>query len=304
MSREAPIPPDAGPPTVELAPLTAEAALALAGPDLASRPWLVVSDFDGTLSPLVMDPWAAAIIPLARRALRRLAGRPDTTVALLSGRSARDLALRARVGGAVYLGNHGLERGRLSRGARAETLRATGDPAFDGYAADAERIAAGIPALVSDAWLVVERKPPAVGLHYRAAPDVPAAAERVRAAVEALDPGGRFERYPGKRMLELRPPGAATKGQALARLLAEIEPGFALVLGDDVSDVQAFRALRAARETGRTRGLALAVHARADVLPEVSSYADGVLASPREAARLLALLALTGSPRRPPAPSG
>ena len=271
--------------------LSARAALALAGADLARRPWLVVSDFDGTLSPLVMDPWGARIIPQARRALRRLSAQPDTIVALLSGRTALDLAARVRVGGARYLGNHGLEQGRLARGARAETLRASGDPAFDGYGADAARLAAGVAERVAAPWLVVEAKPPAVGFHFRAAPDVAAAAAQVRSAVEALDPAGRFERLPGRRMLELRPPGAATKGHALERLLDETRPGFALVLGDDVSDAAAFRALRASREQGSLCGLALAVHARSDLLPEVVAAADGVLASPREAARLLARLA-------------
>ena len=286
--RASPRPADAS-----LALLTAQAALDLAGQDAARRPWLIVSDFDGTLSPLVMDPWGARIIPQARRALRRLAGRSDTTVALLSGRTALDLAGRVRVGGAQYLGNHGLEQGRLARGARAESMRVQGDPAFDGYGEAALQLAAGVAARVSASWLVVETKPPAVGFHFRAAPDVPRAARRVRAAVEALDPGARFERFPGRRMLELRPPGAATKGHALAHLIAETRPGFALVLGDDVSDAEAFRVLREGRRRGVLRGLALAVHARAEVLPEVAGSADGVLASPREAARLLDRLAAT-----------
>ena len=38
-------------------------------PDLDLRPMLVVSDFDGTLSRIVVDPWSASIVPLARRAL-------------------------------------------------------------------------------------------------------------------------------------------------------------------------------------------------------------------------------------------
>src|SRR5688572_9025483 len=46
-------------------------AMALAA---ARRPLLVVSDFDGTLSQIVNDPWGARILPLGRTALRRLAG--------------------------------------------------------------------------------------------------------------------------------------------------------------------------------------------------------------------------------------
>ncbi len=286
--------------------LSAEAALALAGNGPARSPWLIVSDFDGTLSPLVMDPWGATIVPLARRALRRLAGRPATTVALLSGRTAADLAGRVRVGGARYLGNHGLEVGRISRRASAASLRVASPDGFAAYRADAMRISAAMPLLVPDPWLVVEAKPPAVGLHYRSAPDLPAAAARVAQAVERLDPEHRFERLAGLRMLELRPPGATTKAEAMAGLLAELRPGFAIILGDDVSDAAAFRALHAARAAGGTVGLALGIQARAVPLVDVVDAADALLASPAEAARLLWRLAAwpTGSPPPQPGPWG
>ncbi|MFI5261879.1 MAG: trehalose-phosphatase [Candidatus Limnocylindrales bacterium] len=272
-------------------PLTAGEALALAGDAPRQTPWLIVSDFDGTLSPLVMDPWGATIVPLARRALRRLAGRPATTVVLLSGRTAADLAARVRVGGARYLGNHGLETGTLARYAPAARLRPGPPNGFAAYEAEATGIAAAMPLLVPEPWLVVEAKSPAVGLHFRSATDLPAAAARVAAAVERLDPEARFERISGLRMLELRPPGATTKGDAMAGLLDELRPGFVLALGDDVSDAAAFRVLRDARAAGAADGLSLGVQARPVPSPEVVSAADASLASPREAARLLWRLA-------------
>lgn len=286
--------------------LSADGALALAGDALRATPWLVVSDFDGTLSPLQMDPWGATIVPLAQRALRRLAARPATTVVLLSGRSAADLAARVRVGGASYLGNHGMERGGLARGETARRLVASRRPGFETYDGDAERLATGVPRLLPEAWLVVERKPPALALHFRGAPDLAAAAVRVGAAVDRLDPAGRFERLVGMRMLELRPPGATTKAQAMAALLDEVRPGFAVMLGDDVSDAAAFRVLDAARDGGTLRSLAVGVHGRADQVPEIMAAADAVLPGPAEAARLLWRLATwpTGGPRRRPAPSG
>ncbi len=286
--------------------LFAAAALALAGDALHASPWLVVSDFDGTLSPLQMDPWGATIVPLAQRALRRLAARPATTVVLLSGRAATDLAARVRVGGARYLGNHGMERGRLARGVAARRLRISRRTGFEAYDGEAERLATGVPRLVPEPWLVVERKPPALALHFRAAPDLPSAAARVAAAVDRLDPDRRFERLVGMRMLELRPPGATTKAQTMAALLDEVRPGFAVMLGDDVSDAAAFRVLGAARANGGTKSLAVGVHARADPVPEIVAAADAILPSPAEAARLLWRLATwpTGSPQRRPGPSG
>jgi trehalose-phosphatase len=285
---------------------TADGALELAGEALRTGPWLVVSDFDGTLSPLQMDPWGATIEPLAQRALRRLAARPATTVVLLSGRSAADLAGRVRVGGACYLGNHGMERGCLARGASARGLVTSRTPGFEAYDGDAERIATEVPRLVPEAWLVVERKPPSMALHYRGAPDLAAAAARVLAAVDRLDPERRFERVAGLRMLELRPPGASTKADAMTTLLRDVRPGFAVMLGDDVSDAAAFRVLGAARAGGTTQSLAVGVDARAHPVAEIVASADAVLASTAQAARLLWRLATwpTGWPRRRPGPSG
>jgi trehalose-phosphatase len=286
--------------------LTADGALELAGEALRAAPWLVVSDFDGTLSPLQMDPWGATIVPLAQRALRRLAARPATTVVLLSGRSAADLAGRVRVGGACYLGNHGMERGCLARGASARRLVTSRTPGFEAYDGEAEHIATGVPRLVRESWLVVERKPPSMALHYRSAPDLAAAAARVVAAVDRLDPERRFERVAGLRMLELRPPGASTKAEAMTTLLRDVRPGFAVMLGDDVSDAAAFRVLEAARARGTTESLAVGVDARAHPVPEIMAAADAVLPSTVEAARLLWRLATwpTGWPRRRPGPSG
>jgi trehalose 6-phosphate phosphatase len=273
-------------------------ALAQAAPDLDKRPLLVISDFDGTLSQIVQDPWAATMLASARRALRRLAGTPDVHVAILSGRTAADVVARARVGGAWYLGNHGLERGRLERRRRAGSLAVESDPANAAFVERVERLAGLVAQRVAAPWLIVEQKGPAVAFHYRAAPDLAAAATKVAEAVEAADPDQTFARFPGRRVLELRPPGATAKGQATRWLLDEIRPAVAFALGDDRSDAEAFTALRRARDAGDTRGLALAVQAHAEAPPEVASSADLVLASPGEAARFLSGLSRRVSARQ------
>ena len=245
-----------------------------------------------------MDPWAATILPLARRALRQLAVLDRVHVALLSGRTATDLSARVRVGGADYLGNHGLERGRLDRRQRAESLVVVGHPAPERSFHVAGLLAREVPRHVPDPWLVVESKPPAVTFHYRSAPDVPAAGRRVAESVDRLDPDQELVRFPGRRSLELRPPGAPGKGDAFRALLSDLRPAVAFMLGDDRTDVAAFRVLRAARDAGEIQGAAIAVGADPDRLEATGPHADVVLGSPDDAARFLLLLlrALTGQP--------
>ena len=278
--------------------ITARAALRRAAPLLTLRPLLVVSDFDGTLSPIVMDPWGARVLPSAQRALRRLAGVPGVHVAILSGRTASDVAARTRIGGASYLGNHGVERGRLARRQRAGSMAIELFAVPDRYAQAAERVATQLPELIPDPWLVVERKAPAVSLHFRSAPDVDAAAALVAEAVDRLDPERELVRFPGRRVLELRPPGVPAKGEAMQSLLIEHRPAAAFMLGDDVSDAEAFASLTSARAEGRLDGLAIAVQARTETPPAVAAAADLVLASPVEAARFLSGLAGHLSMRR------
>lgn len=272
------------------APLSVRAAVDAAADHLERRPLLVVSDFDGTLSRIVDDPWGAQILPLGRRSLRALAGLPDVHVVVLSGRSAPDVAARVRVGGVTYLGNHGMERGFLARGGRPEELRTFVDEASHEAVQMAEHLAAEMPRRVPEPWLIVERKPPAVAFHFRTAPDLAAASAQIRGAVDALDPGGVLERFPGRRVLELRPFGAVAKGEALTTLVDEWLPRSVFLLGDDVSDAMAFRALRELRARNVTDGVAVAIQARAEVPAEVLAAADIVLASPVEATRFLAAL--------------
>jgi trehalose-phosphatase len=267
---------------------TPAAAIERARPMLATRPILVVSDFDGTLAQLNIDPWGARIMPAAQRALRRLAAIPGVEVVLLSGRTALDLASRARIGGATYLGNHGVEHGRLSRGSRPERLEVDVVALPHQFAEVAAQLAREVPRLVAEPWLVVERKGAAVTFHFRGAPDVPVAAEAVRNAVESLDPDRTLVRFHGRRALELRPPGAPAKGEAMRDLLLERRPGAAFTLGDDRSDALAFDAMRSARAAGDCAGLAIAVAAHPDGLADVAPHADLVLNGPADAARFLA----------------
>jgi trehalose 6-phosphate phosphatase len=155
-------------------------------------------------------------------------------------------------------------------------------------AALAARLADEVPARIGEPWLIVERKPPTVAFHYRQAPDVAAAGAHVRAVVDELDPSGLLERFPGRRILELRPPGAIAKGEAFQTLLEELKPASVFMLGDDVSDAQAFAVLASERAAGRTDGVAVAIQARSEVPAEVAANADIVLGSPRDAARFLA----------------
>ena len=261
---------------------------------------LIVSDFDGTLAEGSRDPAAATIVPLARRALRRLArielAQPERlAVAILTGRAVVDVAARVRVGGIRYLGDHGLQIGTFPRGRPAEALVATMAPGHAASLEPAATLAERVPLLLgSPTWLFVERKGPSVAFHVRQADDRVAARSAVEAAIEAIGrdlPVHDLVHYRGRLVVDLRPRSAGGKREALQRLLAELRPGSVIAFGDDVSDADAFAVLRAARDSAGIDGLAVGVTGPHGVPDEVRDAADLVLSTPFEAARVLAWIA-------------
>jgi trehalose-phosphatase len=289
---------------------SAPPAIAAAIESLVAAPWplLVILDFDGTLAAGSRDPAAAAIDPVAQRALRRLASiaarQPERVVpVVLTGRTVADVAARVGVGGLTYLGDHGLQAGRMPRGGRVRALRVATDAAFDGHRDPAERLATGVAdALGAPSWLFVERKGPSVAFHVRQADDVAAARAAVLSAIatvearEGLVDHG-LAHYRGRSVVDLRPESAGGKREAVERLLATHRPGAAVVLGDELSDVDAFEAVVAAR-TGGIVGITVAVHgAGASAPAELLAHADLAVATARDVGRFLGALgaALAGT---------
>ena len=243
---------------------TASAAAALAGLADVEGTILVVCDFDGTLAMIDPDPDRAMLDPEARRALRHLGriarARPERlALAILSGRTALDVAGRVRIGGVTYLGDHGLQGGPLPAGVPAERLPVGHAARHAAHAAASQRLGDDVGRLLVDAeWLYVEPKGPSVAFHYRTADDPDAARARILVALGAaqgsLPPelgAARFARFETWRVLEVRPEDAGAKGEAVEQLIARHRAHAVAILGDDRSDAEAFRVVRAARAAGR-----------------------------------------------------
>jgi len=197
-----------------------------------ARGLVAVFDVDGTLAPIAPTPAAARVPGSTRRALRRLAGRGDTLVGMVSGRPL--VQLERLVGPGFWLaGLHGAVRrapgGHIVRLWSAEVAR-TG-------ALLARTLAASLRDVPG---VVIEPKGPVVAVHVRAA--TPAGRARVRNVVTRARPD-RWSLLEGRRVVELRPAGLPSKGDAV-QWIAAGRPGAAILYaGDDATDEDAFRAL-------------------------------------------------------------
>jgi trehalose 6-phosphate phosphatase len=192
-------------------------ALALLAED-PSRAALLL-DVDGTLAPIVPRPEDAHVPVATQSELRRLHSR-YALVACISGRSAMDAQRVVGIPELAYVGNHGLDL----------------DP-------DAPMWQDRLQAFLGDVeWPELEDKGLSVSLHYRNAPNERAARAALEAVAERARENGFVARF-GRKVLEILPPLAASKGTAVERLLGERGLRRALYAGDDTTDLDAFAAL-------------------------------------------------------------
>jgi trehalose 6-phosphate phosphatase len=254
-------------------------ALSLAQATLGSAPAGLVTDLDGTLSPIVDDPDAAYPLPAAVASLTALAERL-AVVAVISGRAPDDARRALGTDRLLVIGNHGMER--LEPGQDRAAL----SPALARAAEAIRLVLTRVPPL---AGVEIDDKGPSATIHYRGAPDPAAAAERIRAALGDVSQEGLVLRA-GRMSWELRAAGAADKGTALTQLIARHGLRGLVVLGDDVTDLDMFRAAGEARARGELSAAILAVAGGDEVPPAVTAAADAVLPDPYAVAGLLEAL--------------
>ena len=240
---------------------------------LAQRPRGLLLDIDGTISPIAPTPEAARLLPGMMPLLERAAATFDVTAAV-SGRAAADARRMVGVDRLLYIGNHGMEY--WQPGADAPQVVAEVKPYLPAIA-EALDIAERdlVPRL---AGVRVERKGPSGSVHTRSAADPEQALVIVLEALRPVTDRLGLRLTSGKLVAEIRPPLALNKGSAVERLVRDQHLRSALYLGDDTTDIDAFRALRRLRADGVCDGLAVAV-LQAEAPPTLAAEADLTLPS-------------------------
>jgi trehalose 6-phosphate phosphatase len=163
-------------------------------------------------------------------------------VVIISGRDSSFLAERVPVDGLLLVGNHGLEQWQDGE----SRLLPEAQPYLDSL----RRAASAIERL--DAFrlpgIQLEPKRATLAVHFRRADE--SAAGRLREPLAQIARQQGLELRPGRMVFELRPPVEMDKGAILGRLVMELQPAGVLYAGDDLTDMDAFRSLRAMAGAG------------------------------------------------------
>lgn len=184
--------------------------------------WLLILDFDGTLVSLAAHPDACEPVPGLEGLLTRVAARLGGGLVILSGRTRAQL--RRHLPGlpdAMLVGCHGHDH------AEAGLPPASLQRARHWLA---ERVGN-----LHGVW--IEDKGHGFSVHYRQAPEM---AERVlRAASRAIAPHADLRALSGNHVVDVLP-GDCSKGRAVAGLKRRLPDHCPVMVGDDVSDEEAF----------------------------------------------------------------
>jgi trehalose 6-phosphate phosphatase len=176
-------------------------------------------DVDGVLAPIVERPEDATVPAETRAELARLVDGYGL-VACITGRTGAVARQIVGLDMLRYVGQHGLE-----------------------LAPEAAEWAERIHALArATDWGDLEVKPFTAAFHYRNAPDPARARARLEAIAAEAEAAGLRAKW-GRMVLEVVPALEVSKGTAVRALLEESGLRRALYAGDDVTDLDGFRAL-------------------------------------------------------------
>ncbi len=242
----------------------------------------ILTDVDGTIAPIVLEPTEAGVPEHTRELLRKVSER-YALVGCISGRRALDAQRIVGVGGLAYSGNHGYEL--LLPG--EDEVRP--DPSLDGHESDAPHFVDGLDrSELERVGIRLEDKGAIIALHWRGSENE-AAAESLAHEIASEAEWQGLVAHRGRKVLEIRPNVAINKGIAVAALLgassagANTAAGFidaALYGGDDRTDVDAFTALRTLREEGSLSSAVCVGVISDESPPEVAREADVTVAGP------------------------
>jgi trehalose 6-phosphate phosphatase len=226
----------------------------------------VLTDIDGVLAPIVPTPDMSEVPEELRELLWRLSQR-YSVVAGVSGRTTEDALRLVGLEEVVYYGNHGFE---VLRDGEIEIV-----PEAAPYEEAVEELERKAREELEPLGAFVEEKGITASIHYRNTSSE--VGERCKEFVEREGEQLGLRITTGRGVVEARPPIRADKGTATRKVVEEYEPEKMLFMGDDTTDLDAFRELEALREEGVLSEILRIGVKSEEGPPEIVSEADLVV---------------------------
>jgi trehalose 6-phosphate phosphatase len=206
----------------------------------------ILLDVDGVLAPIVQHPDDSHMPETTRRPLIEVANLYGV-VACVSGRRASDARRIVSLGSIAYLGSHGSEV--LLPGATEPVM----DRELQAWTRRVQTFTReGYSERMRKLRIRLEDKEAIAALHWRGVPDEEEAQKVVEEVAREAEKAG-FIAHWGRKVLEIRPPVRIDKGAGIVALLRDRDLDAALYVGDDTTDIDAFRGLTELIGMGRLK---------------------------------------------------
>ena len=242
---------------------------------------LLLSDYDGTLTPIVEHPEQANLSPEMKQLIQDLACQRHFTVGIISGRALADLQNKVGISGIIYAGNHGFEivgPGVNFVNPLAEEMR----PLLRIIQQVLTVTLGGIKGIF------IENKGLTLSVHYRKVEknEEKHVARLLDNTMGNMEDMGKIKISNGKKVYEIKPDVKWDKGKAIKLLMKKYGKGgrhsslLPIYLGDDTTDEDGFNVINKYQQ-----GISVFVGEE-----KQNSVAQYYLKSPAEVATYLSML--------------
>jgi trehalose 6-phosphate phosphatase len=219
----------------------------------------IILDIDGTISEIAPTPKEAVVSTLMRSELIKLKERFDL-LAIISGRSVNDAMSMVGIEDILYVGNHGLEYFFDGQYSVAEEV--------EKYLSQIKQSADQLNIELGDIeGILFEDKGICYSIHYRQCNDGELVRRKILKSLKNGSESKTLQISEGRKLVEIRPPLGFDKGVILNRIIEKYDLNKIIYLGDDITDVDAFKKLSELENKGKIRSASVLVFSN-----EIPSY--------------------------------
>lgn len=211
----------------------------------AAKHILFLSDYDGTLTPIVEKPEFAILSVNNRAFLRELAACSGVTVGIISGRALNDLKEKVKVPGLIYAGNHGFE----IEGPGWNFISPISEEIKPFYRVFRQVLSLTMGKIKG---VLLEDKGFTISVHFRQVEEknVNLVHQMVERVIQKPASRGLIKVTSGKKVYEVRPAVNWNKGKAIQLIMKKYGKGgrqsglLPIYLGDDLTDEDGFQMIK------------------------------------------------------------
>lgn len=195
---------------------------------------VIITDIDGTISNICTEPHEAFVSKSMQDVLKQVEKKFSHLI-IITGRSLEDAFKMIDIPGASYMGNHGMEYmddGQIKPDPATITYISIFNVLYEKLK---NELNIDIPGIY------IENKQTSISIHYRTTKNPELTRNIILKTLNNMKETENLKIKEGKMIIELRPPVGKDKGNVIKEIIDKYGTKHLLYLGDDVTDVDAFK---------------------------------------------------------------